>query len=80
MVGTMEADETYVGGKVSKRVAVNRTRKRSDEVRQQVPVVALVNRDTARFAPTVMPRVTRENLHAVHRQDVNMKHSRALHR
>ena len=39
----------------------------------KVPVVALVNRDTGKVRATVMPRVTRENLHEYIGSTVKMK-------
>jgi transposase-like protein len=76
MAGTIEADETYVGGR-RKRVK-GETHKEAQQAKfdNKVPVVALVNRDTGKVRATVMPRVTRENLHTLIADNVDAKHSR----
>ena len=76
MVGTIEADETYVGGRRKRVKGETHKEAQAKKFDNKVPVVALVNRDTGKVRATVMPRVTRENLHEYIGSNVNMKQSR----
>jgi transposase-like protein len=76
MVGTIEADETYVGGRRKRMRGETKQEAQKAKFDNKVPVVALVNRDTGKVRATVMPRVTRENLHEYIGKNVEMKHSR----
>lgn len=64
MAGTVEADETYVGGK-------QRASKRKVEGTNKTPVVALVERDGSVRA-VVMPRVNVNNIRRHVRQNVDL--------
>ncbi len=57
MQGTVEVDETYIGGK---RKGTRRGRPGSDS--HKTPVVALIERGTGRVKAMTMPRVTSDNL------------------
>lgn len=76
MTGTIEADETYIGGRRKRVRGESKKEAQQAKFDNKVPVVALVNRDTGKVRATVMPRVTRENLHEYIGSNVNMKQSR----
>ena len=76
MTGTIEADETYVGGRRKRVRGESHKEAQQKKFDNKVPVVALVNRDTGKVRATVMPRVTRENLHEYIGSNVAMKQSR----
>jgi len=67
MTGTIEADETYVGGRRKRVRGESKKDAQQAKFDNKISVVALVNRDTGKVRATVMPRVTRENLASVHR-------------
>src|SRR3954465_9073796 len=56
--GTVEVDETYVGGKVKPGYKQRKGR----GTRDKMPVVALVERETGKVRTSPMPRVTADNL------------------
>jgi transposase-like protein len=59
MGGTVEVDETYVGGRAR---GVNSREARREAYERKAPVVALVERGTGRVRAFPMPRVTADNL------------------
>ncbi|MGB6690793.1 MAG: IS1595 family transposase [Terracidiphilus sp.] len=69
--GTVEIDETYIGGKMRAGSQApkqgKRTKDRHCHIDNKAPVVALVQRD-GRVRSVHMPRVTADNLRAVVRQ------------
>ena len=64
--GTIEADETYVGGR---RRGTHRGRPGPDS--HKTPVVALVERGTGRVRAFPMPRVTSDNLRTAPKDNVS---------
>lgn len=66
LTGTVEADETYVGGKASNRLRKMGTGRGTAN---KIPVVSLVERG-GRVRSFVMPRVTADHLHALLKKNV----------
>jgi len=72
--GTVEVDETYVGGKVRPT-----DRRRKDFVEKpKAPVVALVERGSGKVRVQIMPRVTANNLWKAIYENVNYKQTRIM--
>jgi transposase-like protein len=79
MVGTIVADETYVGGKSRrKHGSLTADRKPEKIIREKAAVLTLVNRETGEARSRVMARITSDTLYDAIAPQVNMRGSRLM--
>ncbi|HEX4491466.1 MAG TPA: IS1595 family transposase [Acidimicrobiia bacterium] len=80
MVGTIEADEAYIGGKArAARGTLSKDARPSPRIKpEKTPVLTLVNRETGEARTRVMARVTSDNLYSAINHQVNPDGSRLM--
>lgn len=79
MVGTIVADEAYIGGKSrQKHGALSADRKRERITPEKAAVLTLVNRESGEARSRVMARITSDNLYDAIRPQVDVHQSRLM--